>query len=90
MLKGFENQWILFKNILKCRTHTQIFFNRVSYFNLNRTKYSMLQEYDVDLDLTALFSLKTSPACCPNLSLIEYIQEFKYYWSSKTFSIWWV
>ena len=39
----------------------------------------MLQEYDIDLDLTAVFSLKTSPACSPNLSLIEYIREYKHY-----------
>ena len=33
-------------------------FFRVSYFDLNRAKYSKLQELDVDLDLTAVFSLK--------------------------------
>ena len=31
---------------------------RVSYFDLNLTKYFMLQEFDVDLDLAAVFSLK--------------------------------
>ena len=41
------------KNILLCDTHTQIFlFYRVSNFNLNRTKYSMLQEFYVNLNLT--------------------------------------
>ena len=86
MLNGFENQWLLFKNILKYNTHTQIFlFYRVSYFNLNRTKYSMLQEYNANLDLTEIFGLKKSPACSPDLSPIEYIQEYKYCWSSKNF-----
>ena len=36
------------------------FFSQVSYFDLNRTKYSVLQEFDIDLDLTAVFSLKKS------------------------------
>ena len=26
--------------------------------NLDRTKYSVLQEFDIDLDLTAVFSFK--------------------------------
>ena len=52
------------KKFLKCNTHTQIFF-RVSYFNLNRTKYSMLQEFDANLDQTEIFSLKKSPPCSP-------------------------
>ena len=30
----------------------------ISYLDLNRTKYSVLQEFDADLDLTAVFSLK--------------------------------
>ena len=54
-------------------------FYRVSYFNLNRTKYSMLQEFDVNLDLTEIISLKKSPACSPDLCPIEYIREYKYY-----------
>ena len=91
LLNGFENHWLLLKNILKCSTHTRIFLlYRVSYFNLNRTKYSMLQEFDVNLDLTEIFSLMKNPACSTDLSPIEYIQEYKYYWISKTFSIWWV
>ena len=65
------------KNILKWNPHTQIFlFYRVSYFNLNWTEYSMLQEFDVNLDLAEIFSLKKSPACSPDLSPIEYIREY--------------
>ena len=49
----------LYLIIFYCCTHAQIFlFYKVSYFNLNRTKYSMLQEFDVNLDLTAVFYLK--------------------------------
>ena len=40
-------------------------FYRVSYFDLNWTKYSMLQEFDIDFDLTAVFSLNKSPTCSP-------------------------
>ena len=39
----------------------------------------MLQEFDVDLDLTVVFSLKKGLTCSPDLSPIEYIQEYKYY-----------
>ena len=39
----------------------------------------MLQEFDVNLDLTEIFSLMKNPACSPDLSPIEYIQEYKYY-----------
>ena len=42
LINRFENPLALLKNILKFITHTKIFFNRVSYFNLIRTKYSML------------------------------------------------
>ena len=77
LLNGFENHWLLFNNILKCNTNTQIFlFNRVSYFNLNRNKYSMLQEFDVNLDLTEIFSLKESSPCSKVESQIEYICEY--------------
>ena len=48
----------------------------------------MLQEFDVNLDLTEIFSLKKSPDCSPDLSLLEYIREYKYCWSSKIFLIW--
>ena len=72
MLNGFENQWLLFKNILKLNAHTQIFlFYRASYFNLNRTKYFMLQEFDVNLDLTGIFSLKKSSICSPGLNTLN-------------------
>ena len=50
----------------------------------------MLQEFDVNLDLTEIFGLKKSPACSSDLSPIEYIREYKYCWSSKIFLIWWV
>ena len=71
-------------------SYSNILIYRVSYFNLNRTKYSMLQELDVNFDLTEMFRLKKSPTCSPDLSPIEYIREYKYCWRSKTFSIWWV
>ena len=45
----------------------------------------MLQEFDVNLDLTVIFGLKKSSTCSPDLSPIEYIWEYKYYSSSKTF-----
>ena len=38
----------------------------------------MLQEFDVNLDLTVIFGLMKSPACSPDLSPIEYILEYKY------------
>ena len=38
----------------------------------------MLQEFDVNLDLTGIFSLNKSPACSPDLSPIEYIREYIY------------
>ena len=43
----------------------------------------MLQEFDVNLDLSEIFSLKKSQACSPDLSPIEYIRYYKYYWRSK-------
>ena len=48
----------------------------------------MSQEFDVNLDLTEIFSFKKSPLCSPDLCPIEYIREYKYYLNSKTFSIW--
>ena len=39
----------------------------------------MLQEFDVNFDLTAVFSLKISSTCSPDLSPIEHIWEYKYY-----------
>ena len=80
LLYEFESQWPLLNNILKCNAHTQIFlFYSYLYFDLNRTKYSVLQEFDVNLDLTEIFSLKKNPVCSPDWSPIEYIQEYKYY-----------
>ena len=38
----------------------------------------MLQEFDVNLDLTVIFGLKKSPACSPDLSPIEYLREYIY------------
>ena len=58
-------------------------FYRGSYFDLNWTKYFMLQEFDVNLDLTEIFGLKKNLACSPDLSPIEYIRKYKYYWISK-------
>ena len=40
----------------------------------------MLQDSDIDVDLITVFSLKKSPLCSPNISTIEQIQEYKYYW----------
>ena len=37
----------------------------------------MLQEFDVNLDLTEIISLQKSPACSPDLSPVEYIREYK-------------
>ena len=48
----------------------------------------MVQEIYIDGDLTAVFNLKKSPTCSPDLSKIEYIWKYKYCCSSKTFSIW--
>ena len=88
LLNGFENQWLLFKNILKCNAHTQkLLFYRVMYFDLNRTINSVVQEVDIDVDLTAVFSVKTSPACNPDFSLIVHIWEYKYYLISLHFNI---
>ena len=46
----------------------------------------MLQEFDNNLDLITIISLKISATCSLDLSPIEYI-EYKYYISSKAFSI---
>ena len=74
LLNGFESHKPLFNNILKCCTHTQNnIFYRDSYFDLNRTKYSIYREFDVDLDLTAVFNLKKSPTCSPYLNPTEHI-----------------
>ena len=40
---------------------------------MNRIRDSVVQEIDIDLDLTAVFSLKKRPACSPDLSAIEHI-----------------
>ena len=58
---------------------------RVSSFDLNRTEYSMLQEFDIDLDLRAVFCFKETPPCSLDLSPIGHIWEYKYYLSSKIF-----
>ena len=54
-------------------------FFRDSYLNLNRTKYFVLREFEIDLDLTEVFSLKKSSTCSPDLIPIEHIREYKYY-----------
>ena len=38
----------------------------------------MLQEFDVNLDLTEIFNLMKNRACSPDLNPIEYIQKYKY------------
>ena len=50
----------------------------------------MLQELEIDLDLTAVFCLKKSEACSSDTSLIEHIQDYKYYWKSNAFLKCWV
>ena len=54
-------------------------FHSVSNFNLNRTKYFMFEEIDVNLDLTEIFSLKKSSICSSGLNPLKKIQEYKYY-----------
>ena len=39
----------------------------------------MLQEFQIDLDLTLVFSIKKSSTCGPDLSPFEHIREYKYY-----------
>ena len=46
-----------------------------------------MQAFDIDLDMIALFSIKKCQTCNSDLNRIEQIWEYKYYWSSKTFSI---
>ena len=79
---------IIFLNVLLILKKS--YFYRVSYFDLNLIKGSVLSEFDIDLDLTAVFNLKKSSTCSLYLSQIEHVIEYKYYWSSETFSIWWV
>ena len=50
-------------------------YYRVWYLDLNRTKYSVLQEFDIDLDLTAVFSLKKILTCSSDLRPIEHIRD---------------
>ena len=38
------------------------------YFDLNRTINSVIQEVDIDVDLTAVFSLKKKLPCSSDLS----------------------
>ena len=40
----------------------------VLYFDLNRNINSVVQEVDIDVDLTAVFSLKKSSSCSSDLS----------------------
>ena len=74
MLNGFESQWPLFNNDLKLVLILKYFYMfRVSYFDLNQNKYTIFQEFDIGLDLIAVFSLKKSPTCSLELSPIENI-----------------
>ena len=43
----------------------------VLYFDLNRTINSVVQEVDIDVDLTAVFSLKKNLPCSSDLSLMS-------------------
>ena len=51
---------------------------RVSHFDLKRIKYSVVQEFDIDLDLTTVFSLKKVHLAV-HTEAIEHIWEYKYY-----------
>ena len=55
------------------QTKNTFYFYKVSYLHLNRTKYFVLQEFDIDLNLTAAFDLKKSQTCSPDLTPIELI-----------------
>ena len=55
----------------------------VSYLDLNRTIYPILQELDIDLDLTAVSSLKKTPDSIPieyigNINITEAIKHFQF------------
>ena len=58
-------------------------FYLVSYLYLNRCIYFVLQELNIDLDLTAVFSLKKSPDSNPiehigKINITEAIKHFQY------------
>ena len=58
-------------------------FYWVWYLNFNRIIYSVLQELDIDLDLTAVFSLKKSPDSSQiehigNINITEALKHFQY------------
>ena len=45
----------------------------------------MVWEFEIDLNLTAVFNLYKSPICSPDLISIEHIWEYKYFWKLKEF-----
>ena len=58
-----------------------------SYLDLNRTINSVIQEVDIDVDLTAVFSLKKSSPCISylsplntfeNINITEALKHFQY------------
>ena len=76
IIESYKN--VAFKLIKSC-------VDRIWNFVLNRTKYFEVPKLNIDLDLTTVFGAKKKPACIPDLSPIEHIQEYKYYWESKSF-----
>ena len=44
-----------------------------------------VQEFDINFNLTAVFSLKKILTSSSDLSLIGYVWKYKYYWKSKAF-----
>ena len=44
------------------------------YFDLNRTTSSVVQEVDIDVDLTAVFSLNKSSSCSSDLNQLNTFQ----------------
>ena len=58
----FKNEVLILKNFC---------LYNVLYFDLNRTINSVGQEIDIDVYLTAVFSLKKSQTCSPGLSSLN-------------------
>ena len=75
---GYESQWPLLIIFKKYYSYSKtIYFYKFWYHNFNRTKYSVLQEFDIDLDLTAVFRLKKIQPSVQTFSPIKHILEYK-------------
>ena len=66
---------------------SKILFYRIFYYDLNRTINSVVKEIDIDVDLTAVFSLKKSSPCISdlnplntfeNINITEALKHFRY------------